>query len=80
MTLSMADNDKKWKAENDARTLADAIAIQQDKKRMAEARKAARRMLKEKKDEAVGMAQVAGEIDWDSDDEMEAEYKRRKNA
>lgn len=58
--LEMAPyNDKKWKAECDARTLADAKVIQQDKARMKEATKAAMRMADEKMKEATAMKNVA---------------------
>ena len=43
---SMSAEEKRWRAESDARTLSDAIAIQKDAKRMAAAKKAAQDMIK----------------------------------
>lgn len=48
-----------WEAENDADTLANAIAIKLDKERLAKAAKAAKRVAKTKTDEAVGMRRVS---------------------
>ena len=43
---SMSAEEKRWRAESDARTLSDALAIQKDGKRMAAAKKAAQDMIK----------------------------------
>lgn len=47
MPTAEAINDAKWAAESDARTLADADVILGDKKRIAAAKKAAKRMVDE---------------------------------
>lgn len=43
---SMSAEEKRWRAESDARTLSDALAIQKDAKRLAAAKKAAQDMIK----------------------------------
>lgn len=80
MSAKAISQDKKWEAESDARTLAEAHAIKADKTRMKNARKAAKKMLKEEKEKIEGLSMVAGDIDWDNDEQVEAEYKRRKEA
>ena len=40
-------DEKRWQAESDAKTLSDSIAIRKDKKRLAEAVKASKRLVKE---------------------------------
>ncbi len=55
----MSAEDRKWKAENDARTLADAEAIKIDRSRMTAARQAARRMAKEEQERATAMKKIA---------------------
>jgi len=52
-------SDKKWMAECDARTLAEAKAIQMDRKRVNAACKAAKKMVDEKMKEAKAMQAVA---------------------
>ena len=56
---SVPESDKKWEAESDARTLADAEAIKMDKARFKRARDAAKRLSTEKNREAMGMERVA---------------------
>lgn len=53
-----AEND--WQAEDDMRTLMRAKAIERDPKRLAAARKAARRKLEEQKAETAQMKALAG--------------------
>ncbi len=57
---TMSASDKKWEAESDARTLMEAGVIKGDSKRLGAASNAAKRMKKEKQDEAKAMARVAG--------------------
>ena len=45
-TISMSADEKRWRAESDARTLSEALDIQKDSKRMAAAKKAAQDMIK----------------------------------
>ena len=45
-TLKMSAEEKKWRAESDARTLSEALDIQKDPKRMTAAKKAAQDMIK----------------------------------
>lgn len=55
----ISSKEKKWRAQNDASTLAAAAAIKADKPRMAQATKAAKTMLTEVKKQAQGLASVA---------------------
>ena len=52
MAKEEAWDEEKWKAEQDARTLADAHAIMKDKKRMEAAQKAAKDIHKDMRDRA----------------------------
>lgn len=58
-TAKMSAEDKKWQAENDARTLAEAEVIKNDSSRLKAAQNAAKGMAKEKQDEASAMSNVA---------------------
>lgn len=58
----MTAEDKKWQAEYDARTLAEAEAIKQDETRLNAAKEAAKTMVDEKQAEAEGMAKVASGV------------------
>lgn len=49
----------KWKAENDARTLAEAETVKADMERMKMAKKAAQTMVKDKRVEAMAWAKIA---------------------
>ena len=60
MTDAITADDKKWQAQSDARTLADAGMIKGDPERLAAAGKAAEEMAEEKLKEAVSMKNVAG--------------------
>ena len=51
--------DKRWRAEADAHTLAEAEAIKRDPARLKAAQKAAKTMAKEAEDKALGMRTVA---------------------
>jgi len=55
----MSEMDKKYEEENDARTLAEADAIKKDKKRMAGAKKGAKRMVDAEEDRLRGLKKVA---------------------
>ena len=57
----MPKSDAAWEAESDANTLADATAIRADKPRMKKAATAAKRLAKEKQDQATGMKRVASQ-------------------
>lgn len=52
--------DKKWEAENDARTLAEADTIKKDNPRLRAASKAANRMAKDEKARVDSLRKVAG--------------------
>lgn len=54
-----ASPERDWRAESDMRTLVEAAAIRRDAKRLAAAKKAARRNLKEKNAEAAAMKALA---------------------
>jgi len=58
-TVKMTAQDRKWQAEDDARTLAASIVIQDDPTRMKAATKAANRMAEEKRKDATAMSNVA---------------------
>lgn len=58
--IAQTASDKKWQAENDARTLAEAETIKQDPNRLKPAQDAAQKMVDQKRDEANAMAKVAG--------------------
>lgn len=55
----MTIDDKRWRAESDAHTLAKSIVIQKDPIRMKAATEAAERMAKEKREDANAMGNVA---------------------
>ena len=56
----MTAEDKKWQAEQDARTLAEAEVIKGDEGRLMAAKGAAKEMADEKKEEAQAMSKIAG--------------------
>lgn len=55
-----SEDEKRWQAECDARTLMSADMINQDPKRLSEAKSAAKRMVETERKEAESMARVAG--------------------
>ena len=59
---ALSADDKKWKAESDARSLAEAETIKGDKTRFEAARKAAQGLSKEKQKEAEAMDSVAATL------------------
>jgi len=59
MARAITAEDKRWEAESDARTLMDSQVISSDKKRLAAAVKAAKRMAAEKEKEVKAMKGVA---------------------
>lgn len=59
MARAEAFNEKKWKRESDANTLAEAAAIRADKGRLAGAKTAAKSMAEEQAVKAKAMKQVA---------------------
>lgn len=52
--------DRKWRAESDARTLADAQRIKEDLPRLESAQEAAKRMADEEAEKAKAMRKIAG--------------------
>ena len=58
--MVLSAQDKKWQAENDARTLVDADVIKKDRTRLSAATKAAKIMAKEEKARSTAMSKVAG--------------------
>ena len=56
----MNSEDKKWRAESDARTLASAMEIKQDRDRLVMAQKAALDMARKVQKEARNMVLVSG--------------------
>ena len=57
--IAIPVSERKWQAESDARTLADAQVILKDNKRLAAAAKAAKGMASEKMEEAKAMGRIA---------------------
>ena len=58
MKMKAYQDDKKWMAECDARTLVEAEKIMADKKRSAAAKKAAAKLIKEKEAEVNAMKKI----------------------
>ncbi len=56
---TLTTDEKRWQAEDDARTLAAANVILQDKARIKKAQTAAERMAKEERERAAAMTKVA---------------------
>ena len=52
-------DDRRWRAESDARALAESTKIQKDPARMKAAVEAAKRMAEEQRDDAAAMSNVA---------------------
>jgi hypothetical protein len=67
----MEAEEKKWQAENDARTLAEADVINNDPERLEAAQKAAKKMLDEQKRQAEAMEHVVEEVTFD--------YRKKKD-
>lgn len=61
---SMSAEDKKWQAECDARTLADAEAIKADPERYKAAAEAAEEMKKEAMDKAMALEKISRGIQY----------------
>jgi len=55
--------EEEWKAQRDAKTLAEAHVIISDDSRLKAAQKAANKMAKEVADELTGLLKVAGKLD-----------------
>lgn len=64
-------SEKDWEAECDARTLIDAEAIKADKARNKKALSAAKKMVKEKQDEAKAAQKVVGKKEMSLIDDKE---------
>jgi hypothetical protein len=58
--MPITEEEKRWRAEEDARILAEAKVIQSDQQRLEAARAEAQRMADEKQKEAKAMRSVAG--------------------
>lgn len=55
----MTKQEKEWRAQDDARTLATAEVVKNDPTRLTAAKVAAKRMAEEEKDSAIAMTRVA---------------------
>lgn len=64
---ALSADDKKWRAESDARTLAEAETITKDEARLKEAQSAAKRLAEESETEAESMATVAEKLYGNTD-------------
>jgi len=60
MSNKASAEEKRWKAENDAHTLAEAETIKADKSRLSAARKVAETQATEMRDRANAMSRIAG--------------------
>lgn len=60
-STSGLNTEKDWEAEGDAFTMASALTIRKDKKRFERAVKAAKKLAKEREDEAESMKAIAEE-------------------
>lgn len=58
--LTAAQEDAKWRAESDARTLAESLAINQDSARLKRAKTAAKKMAKDETLRTDALRKVAG--------------------
>ena len=61
----LTDEQRKWKSESDARTLAEAEAIKVDEERLKAATEVAKKMAPMIQAEAHGMATVAGSLKYE---------------
>ena len=57
---SISADEKRWRAEADAHTLAESEVIKNDQARLTEAKKAAKRMAEEERKKASAMTKVSG--------------------
>ena len=62
MAISISAQDKKWQAQNDAHTLAEAQTIMSDKTRLNAAAKQAVKMAKNSEKKTVAMKKVATKV------------------
>lgn len=60
--ISLSADEKKWKAESDARTLSEAEIIKKDESRLVAAQEAAKELAKDSKKEAEAMDDVASTL------------------
>ena len=60
MNQAVSEEELKWRARSDARTLAEAEEIKADKSRLANAQKEAKNILAEEKTNLKGISKVAG--------------------
>ena len=69
-SMSEKEQQEKWEAECDARTLADAEVIRNDEKRLGKAQEAAKRLAKEERERADAMEKAGkGMIPYDKSPE-----------
>ncbi len=68
--MAMTADDKKWEAENDARTVAEAAVITADPERLAAAKKVGKPMAKDKEEEAAALKDLVDGV-YDHKDSKE---------
>ncbi len=79
MAVASTPQDRRWRQENDARTLAEAEVIQTTPSRLAGAKKAAKRMAEEERKQAEAMTKIAtGKKDAGEKSEKQARPRKRK--
>jgi len=61
-TIDQEKQEAEWRAERDAKTLAEANVILQDNKRLKAAKRAANQLAKDVADELAGLLRVAGKL------------------
>ena len=67
MAETISNDEKEWRAENDARVLVEADVIRNDPERLKAAQEKAKKLVEEKKRESEAMARVAeGQFDYPS--------------
>jgi hypothetical protein len=81
--VKLTKEDKRWRAEDDARTLASANVILEDKPRLSLAKKAAVRMAEEERDRAKAMTKVATTkkvVSGDNESNPKRTVRKRKSS
>ncbi len=74
--MAMTADDKKWEAENDARTVAEAAVITADPARLAAAKKVGKPMAKDKEEEVKALK---GLVDGVYDHKDSKEHRKAKD-
>jgi hypothetical protein len=81
----MTRQEREWRAQDDARTLATAEVVKNDPTRLSAAKVAAKRMAEEEKDSAKAMTRVAGirkanTLSNDKEGDVDSKKKARRSS